>query len=156
MLESANVERNRSNSAFTASVKQSDRIKITLLAEPQCVFEFPVNVSFESSMVWVELADGRIIGAPIKWFPKLREADRLVRDQYQMTPVSLIWRTLNTQIHMDDLFDGDNNALYLIDDIDKKLICNLYQKALLGTIHSLFMLVTINIKNCCLDTGCCF
>ncbi|EPR1453967.1 DUF2442 domain-containing protein [Citrobacter koseri] len=119
MLESASVERNRSNSAFTASVKQSDRIKMTLLSEPQHAFEFPVNVSFDNSMVWVELADGRIVGAPLKWFPKLREADRLERDQYQMTPVSLIWRTLDTQIHMDDLFDGDNNPLYPIDDIDK-------------------------------------
>lgn len=119
MLESANVERNRSNSAFTASVKQSDRIKMTLLSEPRCAFEFPVNVSFENAMVWVELADGRIVGAPLKWFPKLREADRLERDQYQMTPVSLIWRTLDTQIHMDDLFDGDNNPLYSIDDTDK-------------------------------------
>ncbi|HBA9568383.1 TPA: DUF2442 domain-containing protein [Escherichia coli] len=119
MLESASVERNRSNSAFTASVKQSDRIKMTLLSEPQHAFEFPVNVSFDNSMVWVELADGRIVGAPLKWFPKLREADRLERDQYQMTPVSLIWRTLDTQIHMDDLFDGDNNPLYPIDDIDR-------------------------------------
>lgn len=121
MLESANVERNRSNSAFTASVKQSDRIKMTLLSEPQHAFEFPVNVSFDNSMVWVELADGRIVGAPLKWFPKLREANRLERDQYQMTPVSLIWRALDTQIHMDDLFDGDNNPLYPIDDIDKKI-----------------------------------
>ncbi|MFY0711852.1 DUF2442 domain-containing protein, partial [Klebsiella pneumoniae] len=114
-------ERNRSNSAFTASVKQSDRIKMTLLSEPQHAFEFPVNVSFDNSMVWVELADGRIVGAPLKWFPKLREANRLERDQYQMTPVSLIWRALDTQIHMDDLFDGDNNPLYPIDDIDKKI-----------------------------------
>lgn len=119
MLERANVERNRSNSAFTASVKQSDRIKMTLLSEPRCALEFPVNVSFENTMVWVELADGRIVGAPLKWFPKLREAERLEREQYQMTPVSLIWRTLDTQIHMDDLFDGDNNPLYLIDDTDQ-------------------------------------
>ncbi len=90
---------------------------MTLLSEPHCAFEFPVNVSFKHSMVWVELADGRIVGAPLKWFPKLLEANRLERDQYQMTPVSLIWRTLETQIHMDDLFDGDNNPLYLIDDI---------------------------------------
>lgn len=117
MLESANVERNRSNSAFTASVKQSDRIKMTLLSEPQYTLEFPVNVSFERSIVWVELADGRIVGAPLKWFPKLLEANRLERTQYQMTPVSLIWPALDTQIHMDDLFDGDNNPLYLIDDI---------------------------------------
>lgn len=117
MLESANVERNRSNSAFTASVKQSDRIKMTLLSEPQYTLEFPVNVSFEHSMVWVELADGRIVGAPLKWFPKLLEANRLEREQYQITPVSLIWPALETQIHMDDLFDGDNKPLYLIDDI---------------------------------------
>lgn len=115
MLENANAERNRSNSALNASVKQSDRIKMTLLSEPQGAFEFPVNVSFEDSMVWVELADGRIVGAPLKWFPKLREANRLERDQYEMTPVSLIWRSLDTQIHMDDLFDGGNNPLYPID-----------------------------------------
>lgn len=118
MLKSANAERNRSNSAFTASVKQSDRIKMTLLSEPLRTLEFPVDVSFENAMVWVELADGRIVGAPLNWFPKLRKADRLERDQYQMTPVSLIWRALGTQIHIDDLFDGDNNPLYPIDNID--------------------------------------
>ncbi|EHG8282155.1 DUF2442 domain-containing protein [Klebsiella oxytoca] len=115
MLETANIERNNSNSAFTASLKQSDRIKMTLLSEPQQVLEFPVNVSFDNKMIWVELADGRIVGAPLKWFPKLREADRQERDKYKMTPVSLIWRALDTQIHMDDLFDGDNNPLYPID-----------------------------------------
>lgn len=72
-------------------------------------------MSFDNKMIWVELADGRIVGAPLKWFPKLREADRQERDKYKMTPVSLIWRALDTQIHMDDLFDGDNNPLYPID-----------------------------------------
>lgn len=119
MLQLANAERNISNSAFTASVKQSDRIKMTLLSEPQRMLEFPVNVSFDNVMAWVELADGRIVGAPLKWFPRLREADRQERDKYKMTPVSLIWGALDTRIHMDDLFDGDNNPLYPIEGTDE-------------------------------------
>ncbi|WP_301163512.1 DUF2442 domain-containing protein [Enterobacter hormaechei] len=119
MLESANAERNISQSAFSASVKQADRIKLTKISEPQQALEFPVNVSFEHAMIWIELADGRVLGAPLKWFPKLREANRIERDKYKMTPVSLIWKDLDTQIHIDDLFDINNAPLYPIDDPTK-------------------------------------
>lgn len=115
MLEVAKTERNNSDAAFSASVAQSDRIKMTVLTEPLRTLESPVSVTFEYAMIWVELADGRIVGTPLKWFPKLRDASWQERDKYKMTAISLIWPALDTQIYMDDLFDEDSNPLYPID-----------------------------------------
>lgn len=115
MLEVAKIARNSSDAAFRASVAQSDRIKMTVLTEPLRALESPVSVAFEDPTIWVELADGRIVGAPLKWFPKLRDAGWQERDKYKMTSISLIWPTLDTQIYMDDLFDEDSNPLYPID-----------------------------------------
>lgn len=116
MLEVAKIERSRSDASFNGLVSQSNRIKISVLSEPQRALESPVNITFDNTMIWIELADGRIVGAPLKWFPKLHMADKQERSNYKMTPISLIWRSLETQIHMDDLFDGDDNPLYTIDD----------------------------------------
>jgi len=34
----------------------------------------PTNVRFDDYTMWVELADGRTLGVPLAWFPRLLRA----------------------------------------------------------------------------------
>ncbi len=43
-----------------------------------------VEVSFTGDMMRVVLADGREIGVPLSWFPRLRDADAKQRSNYRL------------------------------------------------------------------------
>jgi hypothetical protein len=36
----------------------------------------PTGVRFDEDLMWVDLSDGRVIGAPLVWFPRLMRGDR--------------------------------------------------------------------------------
>ena len=41
------------------------------------------QVRFDSDYVWIDLADGRIIGMPLDWFPWLQSATEAQRQGYE-------------------------------------------------------------------------
>jgi hypothetical protein len=55
-----------------------------------------VNVWFDSEKMYVQLADGRELGVPIDWFPKLRDCSETERNN---------WRFIGkgTGIHWEDI-----------------------------------------------------
>lgn len=58
------------------------------------------NVRFDDTMMYVELADGRVIGIPLEWFPSLRDASPEQRDSWRLIGpgVGIHWESLDEDI----------------------------------------------------------
>ena len=57
-----------------------------------------VRVRFDADSMWVELSDGRTIGVPLAWFPRLLHASAEEREQVRVTRRGLHWEALNEDI----------------------------------------------------------
>ena len=55
-----------------------------------------LELSFDTTMMWVSLADGRKLGVPLAYFPRLLQATSEQRLNYE-------WSGGGTGIHWDDL-----------------------------------------------------
>ena len=63
----------------------------TLISEP-----LAKKVTFDSDTMWVELADGRQMGVPLAYFPRLLNATETQRNKYVISGGG-------TGVHWDDL-----------------------------------------------------
>ena len=65
------------------------------------------EVWFDNGMMYVRLVDGREVGAPLEWFPSLREASESQRSN---------WRLIGdgTGIHWEDV-DEDISVIGLLE-----------------------------------------
>ena len=45
-----------------------------------------LDVSFDVDQVWFQLEDGRTLGVPLVWFPRLDNASPLQRTHWQLIP----------------------------------------------------------------------
>lgn len=63
---------------------------------------------FDDEMMYVLLADGRIIGVPIEWFPILREATPDQRRHYEIEGggISLYWPEVDEDLSVANLLAG--------------------------------------------------
>ena len=66
------------------------------------------SVSFSSDMMNVSLTDGRVISAPIMWFPILREASPEQREHYEIGGggISLHWPEIDEDLSVAGLMAG--------------------------------------------------
>lgn len=72
------------------------------------------SVTFDESMMYVTLMDGRVVGVPILWFPILREATPEQRMKYEIGGggISLRWEEIDEDISVAGLMAGaDINSL---------------------------------------------
>ncbi len=51
----------------------------------------PESVRFDDDTLWVSLSDGRVINAPLVWFPRLLVASEEQRAQVEISPGGLHW-----------------------------------------------------------------
>lgn len=56
--------------------------------------------------MWVELSDGRILGVPLAWFPRLLRAAPEQRDAYRISRRGLHWEALDEDISVAGLLAG--------------------------------------------------
>jgi hypothetical protein len=66
----------------------------------------PINVHFDEDAMWVELTDGRTLGVPLAWFPRLLRATRDERDEVELSRVGLHWEALDKDISIAGLLAG--------------------------------------------------
>ena len=66
-------------------------------------------VHFDDDRMWVHLADGRIIAAPLAWFPRLLTASPEQRAQFELSPRGIHWETLDEDISVDGLLAGNGD-----------------------------------------------
>lgn len=64
------------------------------------------ELSFDESTMWVTLSDGRIIGAPLAWFPKLLAASPKALQTYELSPLGIHWDRLDEDISIAGLLAG--------------------------------------------------
>ena len=51
--------------------------------EPDIVID---DVRCDDTMLWITLIDGRVVGAPLAWFPRLADATDAQRAAWQLWP----------------------------------------------------------------------
>ncbi len=69
----------------------------------------PESVRFDEDTMWVNLADGRVIGAPLAWFPRLLGATESQRAQVELSPAGLHWDSLDEDISVQGLLQGNGD-----------------------------------------------
>lgn len=66
----------------------------------------PTAVHFDDAQMWVALEDGRTLGIPLVWFPRLLRATPEQRDACFLTPGGLHWDALDEDISVAGLLAG--------------------------------------------------
>lgn len=66
------------------------------------------SVEFDDQMMHVLFTDGRVLGVPIQWFPRLRRASHEQRQQYEIGGggISLHWPDLDEDLSIAGLMAG--------------------------------------------------
>jgi len=75
----------------------------TLVSDAQAT-----NLHFDSDTMWVDLADGRTLGVPLAYFPRLLRATPKQRDEYVISGggTGLHWDELDEDISVPALLMG--------------------------------------------------
>lgn len=72
------------------------------------------TLSFDDHTMWVELSDGRTLGVPLAWFPRLLHATPEQRNQYRIsvTGNGLHWDGIDEDISVAGLLAGRGDATH--------------------------------------------
>ncbi len=75
----------------------------TLVAEPVAT-----NLRFEADVMWVELGDGRQLGVPLAYFPRLLRASPTDRNRFTVSGggTGIHWDNLDEDISVSALLMG--------------------------------------------------
>jgi Protein of unknown function (DUF2442) len=65
-----------------------------------------MSVRFDDDNFWVGLSDGRVIGVPLAWFPRLLHASREQREACRISSRGLHWDALDEDISVGGLLAG--------------------------------------------------
>lgn len=69
----------------------------------------PKALRFDSDQMWVELTDGRTIGVPLAWFPRLLHASAAQLEDYELSPYGMHWEALDEDISVAGLLAGQGD-----------------------------------------------
>ena len=64
------------------------------------------SVRFDENSTWVDLSDGRVIAAPLVWFPRLLHATPEQRQRVEISVKGLHWDELDEDISVAGLLAG--------------------------------------------------
>lgn len=64
------------------------------------------SVRFDQDSMWVELSDGRTLGVPLAWFPRLLNGSAEQREQVSISNRGLHWEGLDEDISIAGLLAG--------------------------------------------------
>ncbi len=69
----------------------------------------PEKIWFDEDNLWVVLSDGRTIGAPLAWFPRLLHADESARADFELSVHGIHWDSLDEDISVRGLLLGQGD-----------------------------------------------
>jgi hypothetical protein len=69
----------------------------------------PTAVRFDEHTMWVDLADGRTLGVPLAWFPRLLNATPAQRERVELSRVGLHWEEVDEDISVAGLLAGQGD-----------------------------------------------
>ena len=67
------------------------------------------SVHFDHDSMWVELSDGRTLGVPLAWFPRLLHGSAEQREQVTLSSRGLHWEDLDEDISIAGLLAGQGD-----------------------------------------------
>ncbi len=68
------------------------------------------DVSFDDDRMWVQLDDGRTIGVPLAWYPRLLGASAELRAKAWISPSGLHWDEIDEDISIAGILAGRGDA----------------------------------------------
>ncbi|MEB0136295.1 DUF2442 domain-containing protein [Actimicrobium sp. CCC2.4] len=68
------------------------------------------SVHFDDNNMWLALSDGRTLGVPLAWFPRLLHATPEQRQQCELSVNGIHWEALDEDISIAGLLAGRGNA----------------------------------------------
>ncbi len=66
----------------------------------------PTSARCDEDTLWVNLSDGRTIGVPLAWFPRLLDATPEQRAAVTLSPAGLHWEEIDEDISVAGLIAG--------------------------------------------------
>ncbi len=78
-----------------------------------------IKLRFDDDTMWVDLADGRQLGVPLAYFPRLSNATRQQRNRYIISGggTGLHWDELDEDISVENLLLGIRDVRAVIEEI---------------------------------------
>jgi hypothetical protein len=67
------------------------------------------KVRFDAESMWVDLEDGRTLGVPLAWFPRLLHASPADREGVEIGPSGLHWDKLDEDLSIAGLLAGNGD-----------------------------------------------
>ncbi|MCX6156887.1 MAG: DUF2442 domain-containing protein [Ignavibacteriota bacterium] len=66
---------------------------------------FAQNINFDKHLMLIELTDGRVIGIPLEWFPRLRNANDEQRKNWRLIGkgIGIHWEDIDEDILVESL-----------------------------------------------------
>ena len=71
------------------------------------------SIRFNNDTMWVYLSDGRTIGVPLAWFPRLMNATTAEQKDFTISPSGLHWTNLDEDISIDGLLAGKGDQVLI-------------------------------------------
>lgn len=68
------------------------------------------SVRFDDNSMWVELSDGRTLGIPLAWFPRLLHAKPEQRQKFELSVNGIHWDELDEDIAVAGLLAGRGDS----------------------------------------------
>ena len=72
----------------------------------------PQSVTIDQDRLWVELSDGRTLGVPLAWFPRLLNASPEQLEDFELTPKGIHWDALDEDISIKGLLLGQGDLTH--------------------------------------------
>ncbi|MEG3088257.1 DUF2442 domain-containing protein [Sphingomonas sp. PB4P5] len=69
-------------------------------------FVSPTAVRFDESTMWVDLSDGRVLGMPLAWYPRLFGATTEALNAVELWPSGLHWDELDEDLSIAGMLAG--------------------------------------------------
>lgn len=69
----------------------------------------PKRVTFDEDSFWVELSDGRTIGVPLAWYPRLIKATPQQLAHYELSAQGIHWDALDEDVSIDGILAGQGD-----------------------------------------------
>lgn len=83
----------------------------------------PINAEFRDGKIWVALADGRTIGAPIAWYPFLQLATPEQREAFELHFDGVHFPFLDDGISVESMLKGNKPPYRTWEQWRKQIAC---------------------------------
>jgi hypothetical protein len=70
----------------------------------------PIAARVSDDRITIDLADGRSVGVPVQWFPRLLHGTPAERANYELLPGGVYWPELNADVSVAAVLNGEKSG----------------------------------------------